>query len=227
MSDLIQTNFLKKEQIAKNTWMFSFKKKHPHTAGQYITLFLGNDTRDFTIASSPLDKKYFSLVTKKGKSDFKKKLFSLQVNSVVSYQKPSGGFILQEEDTTPHVFIAGGIGMTPFYSMIHYVHGKKLPIPLYLFVSFSKKEYMIFYKELQEIQEKNPRIRVIYSLSQDIWEGEKGRISKKHIEKHVLQYKQAKYLVAGAQHMVEDTEEVLLKMGIDPKNIRIDIFTGY
>src|SRR5579872_4827051 len=151
MSNLIKTRLLSKGEIAQDTWLFTFEKKYTeHKPGQYTTIFLGDDNRDFTIASSPLEKT-FSIVTKKGISDFKKKLFALPVGKEIKMQLPSGGFVLPENSVRRHVLLAGGIGMNPFHSMITYVDEKKLSIPLTLIVSFSRRSDMVFYDTLQKI----------------------------------------------------------------------------
>lgn len=224
----ITAKLLKKQQIAENTWMLTFEKKYTmHKAGQYTTIFLGRDNRDFTIASSPLNKTSFSLITKKGITEFKKKLFTLPIGGKIQMLPPAGGFVLPENSTIPHVLLAGGIGMNPFYSMVQYVYEKKLAIPLTLIVSFSKKEDIIFYSELQKIQKENPQIKIIHTLSQDTWESETGRISQELIKKYISDVQDAAYMIAGSEKMVEDTQDVLLQMGIDQSKIRIDIFTGY
>src|SRR5260221_5442694 len=158
MSDLISVVFLKKEKIAKDTWKFSFKrdKNFLFSPGQYGSMFFGEDSRDFTIASSPLEKDVFFFVTKNGRSVFKQKLFALSAGSAVVVAKPAGGFTLREDSTAPLVFLAGGIGITPFYSMITYAHAVGLKIQITLIASFSKKEYIIFYEELKKIEKENP-----------------------------------------------------------------------
>ncbi|HYK08622.1 MAG TPA: FAD-dependent oxidoreductase [Candidatus Eisenbacteria bacterium] len=229
MQDTISVSFLGKEKIAKDTWRFLFQKdaNFMYQAGQYVSVFLGEDTRDFTIASSPLEKDKFFLVTKNGKSAFKKNLFALSAGSKVAMKSPTGGFILREENTTPLVFLSGGIGITAFHSMITYAHAKGLTFPITLIASFSKREYMIFQEELEKIDAENPLIKIIYTLSQDNWESEKGRISDAHIKKYVRDMHNKIYMITGGEKMVENTEELLLSMGIDSSKIRIDIFTGY
>jgi ferredoxin-NADP reductase len=70
-------------------------------------------------------------------------------------------------------------------------------------------------------------MKIIYTLSQDIWENDKGRISQEHIKKYVNNLGNKSFMIAGSEKMVENTEELLLSMGIDSSKIRIDIFTGY
>lgn len=214
------TVFLRKEKIAKDTWIFYFLRDEnfSYVSGQYVTVFFGEDSRDFTIASSPLEKDEFFFVTKQGRSAFKQKLFSLSAESKVSIKSPAGGFTLNENMKMPLVFLAGGIGITPFYSMITYAHAVGLKIQMTLIVSFSKKEDIIFYDELQKMERENPLIKIIYTLS---------RISPSLIKKLVKNPENVMYMIAGGEAMVENMENLLLDMGIDSSKIRIDIFTGY
>lgn len=225
---MLRVTFLRKEKIADDTWQFFFTKPHgfDFKAGQYTTVFVGEDNRDFTICANPTNKETFSIVTKPGISTFKKTLFSLPITSEISMKEPSGGFVLYNEDT-PKVFLAGGIGLTPFYSMITYVSAKKINTPITLLVSFSKKSNFIFYDELVSIARENSNIKIIYTVSKDTWENEMGRISEELIKKYVLDLHTPEFFVAGGVEMVEDTEELLLHMGVAEKKIRIDIFTGY
>ncbi len=222
-----QMQFYKKEKIAQDSWQFWFVKPEEFLlqAGQYITLFLHEDNRDFTVCMDLDNKNYFSIVTKKGKSEFKKNLFSLQPNRVLQISEPLGGFVLNKNNKLPKVFLAGGIGITPFYSMIY--SNKNTSIPLTLFASFSKKENVIFYNELQNIQRENKNIRIIYTLSQEKWDGEEGRISEKLVKKYVPNIQSTEFMIAGGEQMVYDTEKMLLQMKVPQEKIRVDIFTGY
>lgn len=223
---MFEITLLKKREIAAKTWQFIFArpKNFLFEAGQYTTIFLDKENRDFTICADSYNKDKFSIVTKLGISEFKKKLFHLPLNSKISMSKPSGGFILRK-NKAPKVFLAGGIGVTVFYSIIS--SHVKTQMPLTLLASFSKKEDVIFQKELEKIQKENKNITIVYSLSQDSWEGESGRISEKLIQKYVPNFQKSEFMIAGGEKMVEDSEEMLLKMNIPQENVRIDIFTGY
>lgn len=215
--------FLRRERLADSTFGFTFEKPFNFLPGQYVTIFLDTDSRDFTIASSPLEKD-FTIVTKSGISKFKQTLFNLTIGSKIQIKHPAGGFTLHEFKS-PKVFLAGGIGVTPFYSMITTVSKNNLSIPITLFVSFSKKSDIIFYDELSKIADEN--IKIIFTLSQDVWNGETGRITEELIRKYVPNLQEPECLIAGGEEMTYDTEELLLQMGIENSRIRLDIFTGY
>ena len=228
MSDTFSVHFFKRIQLAQNTWQFLFEKpsNFVFTAGQYTTVFLGKDNRDFTICADPSDRKYFSIVTKRGISDFKKKLFALKPGSSIMCKKPAGGFVLQDSDLSPHIFLAGGIGMTVFYSIILDACTKDIQRDMTLFVSFSKKEDMCFYAELKALEKKFSNLHITYTLSQDKGD-EEGRISEALIKKYIPDFQKQDFMIAGGEQMVYDTEELLLKMKVPQEKIRIDIFTGY
>jgi ferredoxin-NADP reductase len=233
----IPVRFLKKEHLSTNTSSFYFDRANipfDFFPGQYIKLTLitkeGKEiSRFFTISSSPLEKNYLRITSKKGESDFKKVLFDLQQNQPVTIFGPLGGFFLKDNETNEHVFLAGGIGMTPFLSMIAYATEKKLPIPITLFVFFKTEKEMIFYDELQEFAQKNTFLKIIYTLTQPNknWLGETGRISAEMIKKYIPDLMKPTYSIVGSSKMIEETEDVLYELNISEEKIKIENFTGY
>jgi ferredoxin-NADP reductase len=222
--------FVKKEQLAKDTFSFYFDRRESDfdfLPGQYIRLVLPHDLPDdrgtsrfFTISSSPLEKETIRLTTKLPQSTFKKTLFTLKSGYPASFFGPMGRFVLDEQDLAGHVFISGGIGITPFYSMVKYADEKKLSLPIALFAFFSEKEDMVFYDELMKVSKSNPYIQVIYSSSKphqwDIW-----------LEKHVGDWEKWKYYIVGAPGMVAQTRELLENSGLSSEQIITEDFTGY
>lgn len=244
--------FVKKEQVARGVYSFYFDRRVQHgfnfLPGQYIRMTLNlynpdnrGSSRPFTISSSPLDKDYIVITTKvikssvpngTGQSSFKKRLIELSAGEKVKLFGPLGGFVLNEEEKDERVFLAGGIGITPFYSMITYAYAKKLSIPITLIVSFSTIEDLIFREELEDIASRNSHIKVIYTIthlekSNVKWEGDKGRISENLIKKHVPNILNPRYLIVGPPAMVAAMEEVVRKMGVGNEKIFIENFTGY
>lgn len=234
--------FLKKEQVAKDTCSFFFDRKgvaYDFLPGQYnrVTLPItatdgrGN-SRFFTVSSSPLEKDYLTITTKQGPSDFKKALFNLTQNEKMKFLGPMGGFVLHDEDMFDRVFLAGGIGITPFHSMITYSAAKNLQIPLVLFVSFSVPEEIVFYEELTTIAKEHSNIKIIYTItrpqeSQQKWFGVTGRISEDLLKRYVSDITKPTYYIVGPPPMVEGTEKLLEQMGIAPEKVKVEQFTGY
>ncbi|MGH7245798.1 MAG: FAD-dependent oxidoreductase, partial [Candidatus Levyibacteriota bacterium] len=187
--------------------------------------------RSFTISSSPLDETFLAITIKipKPSTDFKKALFSLKKGSMINFYGPLGGFFLREDDKTPRVFLAGGIGITPFYSMIRYVSQKKLHIPIILFATFSTEEEVIFYKELKKIARKNKNIQIIFAVSKTTtsWKGDSGRLSKAHLKKYIDDFSKPIFSIAGPPKMVEEIIDLLLSIGVEEDRIKAEDFTGY
>ena len=233
--------FIKKEKIVKDTYSFYFGQTQlgfNFLPGQYIRMILDIQnpeergvSRFFTIASSPLEKDYLMITTKVIKSSFKKRLLELNNGDIVKFYGPMGGFVLSEEKKEERVFLAGGIGITPFHSMITYAHKKGLSIPITLFVSFSAVEDIIFYEELQNIAKINPFIKIIYTITHPEenpnWKNETGRISDAMIKKYVKNINSLLYYIVGPPAMVIGMEDVVRKMGVVGEKIFIENFTGY
>lgn len=226
-------NFVKKEKISEDVFIFYFDrvKRGPTVtqldflAGQYMHIYLpvinekgrGN-SRMFTIASSPLEKDYLFIATKKGKSNFKKSLFKLTPQTPVKFYGPSGGLILDEVKKPSYVFLGLGIGITPFRSIIKYVSQKNINISITLLVSFSKKEDFLFLPELLKISKSNPNIKIIYTLS---------RINDELIKKYMKDINNHLYYIVGSANAVLELEEAVSEMGIPSEKIFTEIFEGY
>lgn len=234
--------FIKKEKLAEDTYSFYFKQENHDfnfLPGQYIRMTLpiknvdsrGN-SRPFTISSSPLEKNHIMITTKIIESSFKKKMVELMAGEKVKFFGPLGGFVFKDNDKENKVFLAGGIGITPFYSMITYASAKKLSIPITLLVSFSIAEDIFWHKELQEIAANNSSIRAIYTVSRPEefdtkWNGQTGRISEALIKKYVSNILKPQYFIVGPPAMVAAIEGVVRNMGVENEKIFIENFTGY
>ncbi len=227
---------VRKKELAKDTFGFSFStngKDMSFLPGQYITLKLtfGNtyETRDFSVASSPTNKETVQIVTKRGLSEYKKKLFSLEKEETVEMSFPTGGFILDTKDAVPQIFISGGIGITPFYSMLQFVFERKLVKPIQLFASFSTEDDIIFHKNLKQVENEMKSTQVIYTISKPTthWKGEKGRISQELLHKYITDISLPMYYIVGKQDMVDDIFDMLQRMGIENNKIKVEYFSGY
>lgn len=233
---------IKKEKIADGVYSFYFDRSHQSLAflpGQYIRMVLSianpderGNSRLFTIASSPLENEFIMITTKIIQSTFKKRLAEVKVGEEVQFLGPMGGFILREEEKNSRVFLAGGIGLTPFHSMIKYASLKHLAIPIVLIVSFSTTKDVFWYEEFQNIADNNPNIKVIYTIThlQDLagnWQGETGRISEQLIKKYVTDIMMQTYYIAGPPAMVCAIEEMVETMSVPTNKIIIENFVGY
>lgn len=233
--------FIKKEEVAHNTYTFYFDRSQnsfDYIPGQYLYMTLPHNNPDergtsryFTIASSPREKKYLMITTKLIRSTFKETLHRLKPKDEVQFFGPMGWFLLPKDEQVEKVFLAGGIGITPFHSLLHTVVDEQLATPMTLFASFRKREDVLFYDSLQEIERKNKQIRVIYTLTQEKsfpeWKGETGRISQELVTKYISDLHKKVFYIVGAPRMVAETRAMLLKAGIPDEQIQVEDFTGY
>lgn len=235
--------FVKKEQVSKDAYTFYFSAKGGESSGwdflpgQFVRVTLPHAnpdergiSRNFSISSSPLDTNFLTITTRVVQSTFKKTLVQLTPGAPVQFFGPVGKFVLDELDIRPHIFLAGGIGITPFHSMISYAHKKQLNIPIILFVSFSTVEEVLFQKELETISSSNTAIKVIYTITHPeggLWLGETGRISEELIKKHVLDFSSHLFYIAGPPGMVKAMEEIVLAMNVPQDQVKKENFVGY
>lgn len=232
-SNTFQTTFLRKEKIASNVWSLYFSKPNnfEFVAGQFIDITLplsnGNEkTYSFTVSSAPFEKDIV-ITTNDSESMFKHMLFGLFEGQKIVMRGPLGGFVFSEGNAKAYVFLSGGVGITPFRSIIvDAVHdGRRTPITL--LASFGKKENIVFYDELKEIEEKNPQIKIAYTLTNEIAsQFDQERISEVLIKKYISTFLESLFGIAGSGEMVDDMVALIRKMGVPNNYIRTDIFTG-
>ena len=206
--------------------------------GQYLEWTLSHDSPDnrgfrryFTIASSPSEEE-IALGVKfyDQPSTFKKKLISLKLGDKIIAGGVSGDFILPKDASKKLVFIAGGIGITPFRSIIQDLLIKKEKRPIILFYSIKTSQEAV-YRDIFDKAEREINLRVIYTVTDaplpPSWAGKHGFIDKKMIEKEVGDYRDAIFFISGPHSMVSMFESVLKEMNVKRKNIKVDFFPGY
>lgn len=230
---------LQKKQLAEKTWGLWFQKPenfsfHP---GQYLRLWLPgthidgfDDWRDFTIASSPSDKDLL-IVTREGIRLFKQTLLDIPLDSKIAIQAPMGGFYLRSNEKRRQVFLAGGVGVTPFYSMIKHSVESGLDLSITLIASFASLESAFFYAELQVLAKQYKHVQVVFTFTRsnpDQKEGvHSGRISEVLIRQYIDIDTKPVFSIVGSGSMVEDTEDLLQSMGIPEGDVRTESFWGY
>lgn len=242
---VFQLSFARKEQVSRDAYAFYFDRTAISASGweflpgQYIRITLPQENPDargirrfFSLITSPLDKQLIGITTRILQSSFKQTLANLVPGTPVEFFGPVGRFILDEKETQPHILLAGGIGITPYHSMLLYAAEKNLAIPITLFVSFSTVEDVLFKNELEEATKNNPNIKLVYTVtkleeSKISWSGETGRISEDLIKKYVVDCSKAFFYIVGSPPMVLAMEEMVKQMGIPIERIRKETFVGY
>lgn len=235
------TSLTRHEQIAEGTMAFHFVKPpgFEFRAGQSIDITLldppetdaeGN-IRTFTIASAPFDA-HLTIATRMRDTAFKRTLRDAAPGLSVKLEGPSGDFVLPRKAERPVVFLAGGIGITPFLSMVRQATHDNSPHQLCLFYSNRRPEDAPFLSALAEAAKQNPRFRFVPCMTQmeqsnQKWTGETGYIDKAMLTRHLSSLEKATYYLAGPPQMVKALRTMLTGAGVDEDNIRTDEFDGY
>ena len=229
-----------RREVARGTTVFSFEKPEGFTfkPGQYggFTLInppetdAGGITRRFSLLSTP-DDNYLSIATRVHKNNhaYKRVLKELPVGGEIKFAGPAGAFTLHEDISMPAVFIAGGIGIAPFYSMIRHAIKLKSPQSMYLFYGNPHPEDAAFLTELIQLEQQYPNFKLIATMENaaNIWQGETGFITHTMINKYVPDLAAPTYYVCGSPVMVTTLQETLVEMGIDEERIKVEDFPGY
>lgn len=229
--------FIKKEKLNSDTYSFYFKrteKSRDFVAGQYFEIYLpiknpderGRD-RVFTCCSSPTEKDHYMITTRIIESSFKKELVKLKKGELVRFNGPWDDLNFDEKEKSSQVFLAGGIGITPFHSITKYMIDKKLNLPTVLFVSWKKKENMVFDDFFRKAEKTLPNFKYIPTLTDEKWKEETGRIDEKMIKKYVKDIKNSRYRIAGPPAMVKALKETVKGLGVSKGNIIAEEFEGY
>jgi ferredoxin-NADP reductase len=184
-------------------------------------------TRRFSIMSSP-DDATISIVTRVQSSAFKKNLTTMPIASEIKFAGPTGNFILHEDKEAPAVFIAGGIGIAPFYSMIRHVCKNQPERHMVLFYGNQRMETSAFHHELDALSKQHKNFTFIPVMADDAnWNGENGFITHTLIKKYVTDLTKPVFYVCGAPGMVTALQETLVEMDINEEHIKVEDFPGY
>jgi ferredoxin-NADP reductase/nitrite reductase/ring-hydroxylating ferredoxin subunit len=255
-SSQIELALIEKNKV-KDTDVMSFKFNNKndqedkilldYTSGQYAFFDIGgvNDDlkgpiRHFTISSSPTEK-FIMFSTRIRDSPYKKRLSTLEVGPKVKVRGPEGQFVLHEDYSKPAIFLSGGIGVTPFRSMIKYATDKQLPLNIIMFDSNRNSNNILFKKEFDEWANINKNLKIIYTISENNqnehssstineWKGEFGRIDKAMILKYVdtNMLNNSIIYICGPPTMIKAMQSLMQEeLEISEDRIRIEEFTGY
>lgn len=229
------------EDIARATRAFHFIKpaRLEFTAGQFADLTLisppemddQGPSRTLTIASAPFEDELMFAVRMRD-SAFRRDLKGLRPGGQILMDHPTGTFTLHRDRTKASVFIAGGIGIAPFLSIIRQTSHEGTPRKIYLFYSNRRPEDAPFLAELQELAGDNPYFQFIptmtqVSTSQHQWTGETNYLRKDTIAKYVGELIGPLYYIAGPPAMVESMRQKLRDAKVKPDDIFTDEFIGY
>ncbi len=223
------------ERINKHLSSFWFKppKKVGYTAGQFIEMTLPHAKPDergtrhwFTLSSSPTEE-LISITTRyagEEGSSFKRVRFGLKIKSRVEMSDPMGDFVLPKDKNMPLVFVAGGIGVTPFRSMVKWLIDTKDNRNIQVILAANKLQDVLF-KDLFEKYGIRPRL--VISNPPDNWDGQRGQLTGRRVLTLINGIKDKRLYISGPEPMVETLNEELQALNVSPAQLVGDFFPGY
>lgn len=214
-------------QIAENTFEVTFDTDNSgfrFKAGEYITVTLPNlqnleakeQFRDFSVASSPNKLPLLSIIFRKSESAFKKEILNLNKGSEVIIEGPSGIFTLPDDAKRPLVFIAGGVGVAPFFSMLNFISETNLTCRISLIYCNRGPESSAYLADIEDLSDRTPAIRLVKVF---------GPLEERHFSSLIPQ--NPIWYIAGPPGMVKTARNILVKSGIIDNDIKTEEFSGY
>ena len=217
----------KTESPGVESFIFNPEKPLVWKAGQFLHYVLNHSSTDdrgsdrwFTIASAPCEK-HVIITTRfdsKRSSTFKKTLKALKRGDTIEISDCDGDFTVSDA-RKEYVFMAGGIGITPFRSILKQAEheGEKLRVKL---IYANRKMVAAYRKEFEAMARRNRNLKIHYLFSPQ-------RIDKQTIKELVPDLKKPLFYVSGPEPMVEAIGKMLQQIGVPKKRIKQDWFPGY
>ena len=229
---------INKKEVAQGTLQVVFETDEPFVfkPGQYCFVTLKNppypdernNKRHFSIVNSPNQKGIITITTRLRDSGFKKSLKELPLGAKVELGPIAGVFTLPEDSTRPLILIAGGIGITPFMSMLNYIAQENLTYHITLIYSNRNQSSTAYFEEISNLQSLISNLKLIFTMTDDpIWQGEKRQVDANFIKDYFPKVNENYYMVVGPPPMVAAVEKSLAEAGVEQENIKIENFTGY
>lgn len=235
---IYQLKLISRREVARNTIEYHFEKPTGFNfiPGQYGGFTLVNPpltdaagiTRRFSLLSTP-DDNDIAIVTRIQSSAFKQVLKDMPLQSIVKFAGPTGNFVLHNDIPTPAVFIAGGIGIVPFYSIIKHACRHLPQQKMILFYGNQQVADAAYLTDFIELQQQHPSFTFVPTMADadTTWQGECGYVTDSLIRKYVKDIHAPIYYICGSGGMVAAIRELLVEMGIEETNIRVEDFPGY
>lgn len=225
----MQLTLVGKIKEGKDVISFLFKPQTPFfwKSGQFLHYTLLHPNTDnrgperyFTIASAPFENIVMltTRFTKISGSTFKKALKSLKVGDKIEAVGPDGQFTV-DNPAQKMVFIAGGVGITPFRAILLDLKNKNQPLNTTLLYA-NKTEDFVYKKTLEKIAKLNPKFKIYYFV-------DPKRIDEKAIKKFVPNLQKSIFYISGPAAMVDSMDHLLKSLNVPNSHIRKDLFPGY
>lgn len=237
----MSVELLSRDPIAQGTLRYRFTKpaELSFLAGQYVSLGIPNPPyrdkkgprRPLTLASAPSDD-HLEFAWRTSDSAFKTILAEAPLGGSYEVVGPIGAFSLHEDSSIPAVFVAGGIGITPFRSILREVAARGLDHRITLIYSNRCPEEAAYLDELSGLAGRLPNLRLVLTMTRAEdsvrgWDGLRHRIDLDFLREQVGDLTAPIFYVAGPSRIIAAVSQALTEAGADLARLKKDEFTGY
>ena len=203
-----------------------------YTPGQFFFVTLKKDgkelTHHFSFSSSPTEKEFFEYTKKLSGSEFSAAMRAAKSGDWARIDAPFGQFTFEGE--YPKIaLLAGGIGVTPFISICKNATDKHLNSQIALFYGCRTEADIAFRKELENMAQENRNLMLHMMVSEPSpdWKGATGIITADMIKQELPDYKDYVFYCCGPPGMVTAMEKLILSIGMQKNQLKLEYFTGY
>lgn len=230
---------LEKIKVSPDTYVFVFEKipKFSFVPGQYMEWTLPHNQVDsrgnrryFSICSAPHENLMMAVKFYTPPSSYKRALLDVKQGTEIVAASLAGDFVLPKDKSKKLVFIAGGVGIAPFRSILEDIIEKKEKVDIIVIFANKRVEDIIFKNTLKQAYEFGVKTHYVLTDKEAVptdWDGLVGHLSEESIKQMVPDYKNRLFYVSGPQLMVQNFEKILLTTGVSKKNLKLDFFPGY
>jgi|SRR3989344_1312957 len=224
----IKFKLVGRREIAQDTYeiQLGIDGVFDYLAGQYVVIKIDKKvedgkgtTRSFSLSSSPLNKEYISTCFRlpDKHSEFKEFIMTCPIGTVLIVDGPKGKFVLPEKINKRVLMIAGGVGITPFISMISFVTESKSKQKIKLIYTDKSEERMAYFDELVKLESENKNFSFVSRMK---------RVDEDFLKKNV-DLKEDIFYVCGTPEMVKSVGEMFKGLGVGEDRIKFEEFSGY
>ena len=200
--------------------------------GQYMMVTIKSGDKElmhpFSISSSPTEQDFIEFTKKLTTSEYSTQLRAIKPGDWAHIDGPYGKFTCECE-YEKSLFLAGGIGITPFYSIIKYCTDYTLPKSIMLFYGCRNEQEIAFKQQLDEMQQKNPNLKVIYVLNEPspAWTGKAGFVTADLIRQEVPDFQDRVFYACGPPGMVAAMQKLVATLGLPEEQLKLESFIGH
>ena len=228
-----------KIKISPDTYLFVFHNvvNFKFTPGQYMEWTLPHKNADsrgirryFSIASAPHEDIMLAIKFYSPSSSYKRELLTLKTGDNIIASNLAGDFVFKESIKRPSVFIAGGVGIAPFRSILEDIVQKREIVDIVVLFTNRKHEDIIFDDTLKKAQALG--VKIIYVLTDTTviplnFNGRTGYLTENSIIEDIPDYKTRYFYISGPQLMVQNFKDILKNAGVKNEYLKVDFFPGY